>query len=57
VRSSAKAISRPAPGTRVGWTRPLEEAEFLCRRYGYLDEKLRELTAGIRAALSLGRLR
>jgi hypothetical protein len=57
VRSSAKAISRPAPGMRVGWTRPLEEAEFLCRRYGYLDEKLRELTAGIRAALSLGRLR
>jgi hypothetical protein len=29
----------------------LEEAEFLCRRYGYLDKKLRELTAGIRAAL------
>jgi hypothetical protein len=29
----------------------LEEAAFLCRRYGYLDKKLRELTAGIRAAL------
>jgi hypothetical protein len=29
----------------------LEEAEFLCRRYGYLDRKLRELTAAIRAAL------
>jgi hypothetical protein len=29
----------------------LEEAEFLCRRYGYLDKKLRELTTGIRAAL------
>jgi hypothetical protein len=29
----------------------LEEAEFLCRRYVYLDKKLRELTAGIRAAL------
>jgi hypothetical protein len=29
----------------------LEEAEFLCRRYGYLDKKLRALTAGIRAAL------
>jgi hypothetical protein len=28
----------------------LEEAEFLCRRYGYLDKKLRELTAAIRAA-------
>ena len=29
----------------------LEEAEFLCHRYGYLDKKLRQLTAGIRAAL------
>ena len=29
----------------------LDEAEFLCRRYGYLDKKLRELTTGIRAAL------
>jgi hypothetical protein len=29
----------------------LEEADFLCRRYGYLDRKLRELTAAIRAAL------
>jgi hypothetical protein len=29
----------------------LDEAEFLCRRYGYLDRKLRELTAAIRAAL------
>jgi hypothetical protein len=29
----------------------VEEAEFLCRRYGYLDRKLRELTAAIRAAL------
>jgi hypothetical protein len=29
----------------------IEEAEFLCHRYGYLDKKLRELTAGIRAAL------
>jgi hypothetical protein len=29
----------------------LEEAEFLCRRYGYLDKKLRDLTAGIRAVL------
>jgi hypothetical protein len=29
----------------------MEEAEFLCRRYGYLDKKLRELTASVRAAL------
>jgi hypothetical protein len=29
----------------------MEEAEFLCRRYGYLDRKLRELTAAIRANL------
>ena len=29
----------------------MEEAEFLCRRYGYLDRKLRELAAAIRAAL------
>jgi hypothetical protein len=29
----------------------LEEAEFLCHRYDYLDKKLRALTAGIRAAL------
>jgi hypothetical protein len=29
----------------------MEEAEFLCRRYVYLDTKLRELTAAIRAAL------
>jgi hypothetical protein len=29
----------------------LEEAKFLCRRYGYLDRKLRELTTAIRAAL------
>jgi hypothetical protein len=29
----------------------LEEAEFLCRRYDYLEKKLRELTAGIRATL------
>jgi hypothetical protein len=29
----------------------MEEAEFLCRRYGYLDRKLRELTTAIRAAL------
>jgi hypothetical protein len=29
----------------------LEEAEFLCHRYDYLDKKLRELTAGIQAAL------
>jgi hypothetical protein len=29
----------------------MEEAEFLCLRYGYLDRKLRELTATIRAAL------
>ncbi len=29
----------------------MEEAEFLCHRYGYLDKKLRELTAGIRTAL------
>ena len=29
----------------------MEEAEFLCRRYGYLERKLRELTAAIRAAL------
>jgi len=29
----------------------LEEAEFLCRHYGYLDRKLRELTATIRANL------
>lgn len=28
----------------------MEEAEFLCRRYGYLDRKLRKLTAAIRAA-------
>jgi hypothetical protein len=29
----------------------MEEAEFLCRRYAYLDRKLRELTAASRAAL------
>jgi hypothetical protein len=29
----------------------IEEAEFLCHRYGYLDKKLRELTAAIRADL------
>ena len=29
----------------------MEEADFLCRRYGYLDRKLRELTSAIRAAL------
>src|SRR5918994_1752693 len=29
----------------------LEEAGFLCRRYDYLDKKLRELTASIRATL------
>jgi hypothetical protein len=29
----------------------LEEAEFLCRRYAYLEEKLRHLAAAIRAAL------
>ena len=29
----------------------LEEAEFLCRRYAYLDEKLRRLTAAVRSAL------
>jgi hypothetical protein len=29
----------------------VEETEFPCRRCGYLDKKLRELTAGIRAAL------
>jgi hypothetical protein len=29
----------------------LEEAEFLCRRYAYLDQKLRSLTTAIRAAL------
>jgi len=29
----------------------LDEAEFLCRRYAYLDEKLRELTRAIRSAL------
>ena len=29
----------------------LEEAEFLCRRYDYLDRKLRRLTAAIRGAL------
>lgn len=28
----------------------LEEAEFLCRRYGYLDRKLRQLTATVRSA-------
>jgi hypothetical protein len=28
----------------------LEEAEFLCRRYGYLDRKLRRLTAALHAA-------
>jgi hypothetical protein len=27
----------------------IEEAEFLCHRYGYLDKKLRALTAAIRA--------
>jgi hypothetical protein len=29
----------------------LEEAEFLCRRYAYLDEKLRQLSAALRLAL------
>jgi hypothetical protein len=29
----------------------IEEAEFLCHRYGYLDKMLRELTAAIRADL------
>ncbi|MDX1606584.1 MAG: hypothetical protein R3202_10360 [Candidatus Competibacterales bacterium] len=29
----------------------LEEAEFLCHRYAYLDKKLRQLTAAIREAL------
>jgi hypothetical protein len=29
----------------------LDEAEFLCRRYAYLEEKLRHLTMAIRAAL------
>jgi hypothetical protein len=29
----------------------LEEAEFLCRRYDYLDQKLRRLTAALHAAL------
>jgi hypothetical protein len=28
----------------------LEEAEFLCRRYAYLDRKLGQLTAAIRSA-------
>jgi len=31
----------------------LEEAEFLCRRYGYLERKLRRLTGAIRDALSI----
>ena len=29
----------------------LDEAEFLCHRYGYLERKLRTLTAALRAAL------
>jgi len=29
----------------------LEEAEFLCRRYAYLEQKLRRLTAALRSAL------
>lgn len=29
----------------------MEEAEFLCRRYAYLDEKLRRLTEAVRSAL------
>jgi hypothetical protein len=29
----------------------LEEAEFLCRRYAYLDTKLHKLTAAVRSAL------
>lgn len=29
----------------------LDEAEFLCHRYGYLDRKLRQLSAALRAAL------
>jgi hypothetical protein len=29
----------------------LEEAEFLCHRYAYLDEKLRRLTEAVRSAL------
>jgi hypothetical protein len=29
----------------------MEEAEFLCHRYGYLDEKLRRLTEAVRSAL------
>jgi hypothetical protein len=28
----------------------MEEAEFLCRRYGYLEKKLRQLTAAVRSA-------
>lgn len=31
----------------------LEEAEFLCRRYGYLERKLRRLTGAIRDALAI----
>ena len=30
----------------------MEEAEFLCRRYAYLEEKLRHLADAIRSALS-----
>ena len=29
----------------------LDEAEFLCRRYGYIDRKLRRLTEALHAAL------
>ena len=29
----------------------MEEAEFLCRRYAYLDKKLRRLTEAVRSAL------
>ena len=29
----------------------MEEAEFLCHRYAYLDRKLRQLTRTVRSAL------
>jgi hypothetical protein len=51
VRSSAQGYLEAPSWDARRMDDALEEAEFLCRRYGYLDKKLRELTASIRAAL------
>ena len=45
VSSSAAIISRPGAWDARRMDDAMEEAEFLCHRYGYLDKKLRELTA------------